>query len=183
MLSVTPPDAPTAGATVVASNLFAQGEVRDLVRAGFPALIRFRVELWRAGGLFEDLESHDEWELIVQYDPSQQRYGVIRQQGSRREEAGSFATLTTAQAVIERPVKTALVPERAGTRYYYFFSVDIEALSVTDMDKLEEWLRGVREGNPATAVGSGLRTLMLRLLGTGEKHHYTTRSGYFVAER
>ena len=181
-LTVSVPDAPGTGALVAASNLFAQTEIRELVRAGFPVLLRYRVELWRSGGLFDDLEGRSEWELIVQYDPSAQRYGVIRRQGSRLDDAGSFATLATAQTVIERPMRTALVPERQGARYYYHFMVDIEALSVSDYDQLERWLRGTRGGTAASAVGSGLRTLMLRMLGA-EKRHYTARSGYFIAER
>jgi hypothetical protein len=182
VLSVALPEAPTLGAQVNATNLFAQSEIRDLVRAGFPALLRYRVELWRTGGLFDDLEGRNEWELIVQYDPSSQRYGIIRRQGTRLEDAGSFATLATAQGAIERPVRTTLVPDRAGARYYYVFTLDIEALSVSDMDQLSRWLRGVRGENAASAVGSGLRTLMLRMLG-GEKRHYKVNSASFTAER
>jgi hypothetical protein len=181
-LSVTVPDAPGLGATVTASNLFSQTDLRELVRAGFPALLRYRVELWRTGGLFDDLEGRSEWQLIVQYDPSAQRYGVIRRQANKLEDAGNFATLATAQTVIERPVRTTLTPEVAGARYYYVLNLDIEALSVSDMDQLERWLRGVRTGTAAAAVGSGLRTLMLRMLG-GEKKNYTAKSSSFVAER
>ncbi len=60
--------------------------------------------------------------------------------------------------------------------------MDIEALSVSDLDQLERWLRGAKSGTAANAVGSGLRTLMLRMLG-GEKRHYTARSTVFTAER
>ena len=58
----------------------------------------------------------------------------------------------------------------------------IEALSVSDMDQLERWLRGVRGGTAASAFGSGMRTLMLRMLG-GEKRVYDRRSTTFTAER
>jgi hypothetical protein len=53
---------------------------------------------------------------------------------------------------------------------------------VSDMDQLERWLRGVRGSTAASAVGSGVRTLMLRMLG-GENRHYERRSGGFVMER
>lgn len=181
-LSIALP-APGAGASATAANLFAESDMRDLVRSGFPALLRYRLELWRQGGLFDALEGQVEWELIVQYDPSAQRYGVIKRQNGKLEDAGSFATLATAQSAIERPQRTTLAPERDGARYYYVFLLNIEALSVSDMDQLERWLRGVRGGGTAaSAVGSGLRTLMLRMLG-GEKRHYQTRSPSFVAER
>lgn len=181
-LEVAAPAPGGPGATVSATNLFAESALRDLVRSGFPASLHFRLELWRAGGLFDDLESRLEWDLIVQYDPTAERYRVVRRQAEQNEDLGSFATLATAQTVIERPTRTALHPDRDGVRYYYTLALDIEALSVSDLDQLERWLRGAKSGTAASAVGNGVRTLMLRMLG-GEKRHYTARSGVFVAER
>lgn len=181
-LEVAPPIAMAGTPTVTTTNLFGDADMRDLVRSGFPASLRFRLELWRVGGLFNDLEGQREWELIVQYDPSAQRYRVVQRQGSRLDDLGSFATLSTAQAVLERPTRILLAPEREGSRYYYNFTLTIEALSVSDMDQLERWLRGVRGGTAASAFGSGMRTLMLRMLG-GEKRVYDRRSVTFTAER
>ena len=181
-LDVAAPVAGAPGATVNATNLFAEPGLRDLVRSGFPASLHFRLELWRAGGLFDDVENRLEWDLIVQYDPSAERYRVVRREGGQHEDLGSFATLATAQTVIERPTRTTLHPDRDGVRYYYTLALDIEALSVSDLDQLERWLRGAKSGTAASAVGNGVRTLMLRMLG-GEKRHYTARSGVFVAER
>jgi len=164
---------------VTATGLFGDPDMRELVRSGFPASLRYRLELWRAGGLFNDLEGTHEWELIVQYDPSGQRYRVVRREGGRLEDMGSFATLSTAQAMLERPLKITLAPQRQARRYYYNFVLDISALSVSDMDQLERWLRGVRGGTAAGAIGSGMRTLMLRMLG-GENQHYERRSSTFV---
>jgi hypothetical protein len=164
---------------VTATGLFGDPDMRELVRSGFPASLRFRLELWRAGGLFNDLEGTQEWELIVQYDPSGQRYRVIRREGGRLEDMGSFATLSTAQAMLERPLRITLAPQRQAKRYYYNFVLDISALSVSDMDQLERWLRGVRGGSAAGAIGSGMRTLMLRMLG-GENQHYERRSSTFL---
>jgi len=165
--------------TVTATGLFGDPDMRELVRSGFPASLRYRLELWRAGGLFNDLEGTQEWELIVQYDPSGQRYRVVRREAGRLEDLGSFATLSTAQAMLERPLKLTLAPQRQARRYYYNLVLDISALSVSDMDQLERWLRGVRGGSAAGAIGSGMRTLMLRMLG-GEKQHYERRSSTFL---
>ena len=182
-LDIAPPSAAAeGGAIVTAANLFAESDVRELVRSGFPASLRFRLELWRAGGLLNDLENSIEWEYVVQYDPSAQRYNVLRRQKGKVEEVGTFATLTTAQAVLERPVRTTLAPEVVGGRYYYTLAMNLEALSVSDMDQMERWLRGTRSGTAASAVGTGLRTLILRMLG-GEKKRYNTRSATFVAEK
>lgn len=181
-LDVVPPAAGGGGPLVTTGVLFGDPDMRELVRSGFPASLRFRLELWRVGGVFNDLEGRQEWELILQYDPSAQRYRVARRQGGRSEDLGSFATLTTARLVIERPVRATLAPEREGARYYYTLALDIEALSVSDMDELERWLRGVRGGTAASAIGSGVRTLMLRMLG-GERTHLERRSSTFLAER
>ena len=180
-LGVTPPPSASSGPIVTSANLFADPDMRDLVRSGFPASLRFRLELWRVGGLFNDLEGQQEWELIIQYDPSAQRYRVVQRQNGRVEDVGSFATLATAQSILERPLRSQLMPEREGARYYYNITLDIEALSVSDMDQLERWLRGARSGGTAaSALGSGVRTLMLRMLG-GERQHYTGRSPTFRA--
>jgi hypothetical protein len=181
-LDVTPPAGAGGAPTVTTTNLFGDPDMRDLVRSGFPASLHFRLELWRAGGLFNDLESQQEWELIVQYDPTAQRYRVVRRQRGRVEDLGSFATLSTAQAMLERPLRAGLLPEHEGARYYYALVLDLEALSVSDMAQLERWLRGVRGNTAASALGSGVRTLMLRMLG-GEKQHYNGRSPTFVAEK
>jgi hypothetical protein len=182
VLEVVPPGAGGIGATVTATNLFAEPDMRDLVRSGFPASLHFRLELWRSGGLFDDLEGRLDWNVIVQYDPSAQRYRVVRQQAGKVEDLGSFATLATAQSTLERPTRTTLLPDREGVKYYYTLALDIEALSVSDMDQLERWLRGVKGNTAASAVGTGLRTLMLRMLG-GEKRHFTGRSVVFVGEK
>jgi hypothetical protein len=181
-LDVAPPAAAVDMPVVTTTNLFGDADMRDLVRSGFPASLRFRLELWRVGGLFNDLEGQREWELIVQYDPSAQRYRVVQRQAGRVDDLGSFATLSTAQALLERPTRILLAPEREGTRYYYNLTLTIEALSVSDMDQLERWLRGVRGGTAASALGSGMRTLMLRMLG-GEKRVFDKRSITFTSER
>ena len=181
-LEVTPPTPATRAPVVTASSMFGDPDMRDLVRSGFPASLHFRLELWRAGGLFNDLESQRDWELIIQYDPSGQRYRVAQRQNGKLEEVGSFATLSTAEAMLERPVRVTLLPEREGARYYYQLVLNVEALSVSDMDQLERWLRGARGGTAVAAIGTGVRTLMLRMLG-GEKRHYEKRSPTFTAER
>jgi hypothetical protein len=180
-LEVTAPSA-AAPSTATAVGLFGDADMRELVRSGFPLSLRFRLELWRSGGLFNDLEGREEWLLIIQYDPSAQRYRVVRRQSGRVEDLGSFATLATAQSVLERPLRVTLLPQREGARYYYNFALQMEALSVSDMDKLEQWLRGVRGGTAATALSTGVRTLMLRMLG-GERKNFERRSPTFTAAR
>ena len=85
-----------------------------------------------------------------------------------------------------RPHAVGLTPSRRGRRYYYSLVLDVETLSVSDLDQLERWLRGelqpaVRgKRSPLSALREGFGTLLSRVLG-GETRHYESRSGTFRA--
>jgi len=163
--------------------------MRELLVNGFPAALTFRLELWRAGGLFDDLERTTEWEVLVRYDPYSQRYSVVRFQGtrdgaSRRESVDGLSSLDAAEGVIGEPFPVALKPTRAGAKYYYNVVLDVETLSVSDLDELQRWFNGelqpaVRgKRAPLSALRRGFGTLLSRVLG-GEKRHYEAKSGTF----
>jgi hypothetical protein len=67
---------------------------------------------------------------------------------------------------------------------YYNAELEVEMMSVNDLDELERWLRGELrpaargERNPGTAVTRGVRSLVVRLLGS-ENRRYQARSGTF----
>ena len=89
-----------------------------------------------------------------------------------------------ADAAVGASFPAPISPPRRGRRSYYTLTLDIETLSLTELDEVEQWLRGevkpaVRgKKNPGTAVGRGMRTVMVRLIG-GEKRRYETRTGTF----
>lgn len=174
------------GPLVTTTRVLAEGDLRELIRSGFPAELRYRLELWRAGGWFDDLEAVMEWEVVVAYDPATQLYRARRVSSTQNEDLGAFATLTSVQSALERPIRAPLIPSRPGRLYYYNLVLDVEALSVSDLDQLERWLRGelrpaVRgRSNPVSAISSGVRTVVTRVLG-GERRHYRRRSGTFRA--
>lgn len=174
------------GPRITTANILSNGDLRALIRSGFPAQLHYRLELWRAGGWFDDLEAVMEWDIVIAYDPATQLYRFRRFSGTQNEDLGAFATLTSVEAVLERAIRAPLVPSRMGRRYYYNLVLDVEALSVSDLDQLERWLRGELgpavsgRNNPVNAVSSGLRTLVTRVLG-GERRQYRTRSGSFRA--
>jgi hypothetical protein len=175
------------GPSVGFASVLDDQQTRELVRAGFPAQLHFRLELWRVGRWINELERSVEWDLVVGYDPAAQSYRVRRRFGNQLEDLGAFSTLASAQAASERPLRVPLTPRRPGRRYYYNLILDVEALSVSDLDQLERWLRGELQpavrgaNNPLTALGSGARTLVTRILG-GERRHYEKRSATFRAE-
>jgi hypothetical protein len=174
------------GPAVWATNMLADAHVQELMRNGFPAALHFRLELWRTGGVFDEIENTAAWDVLVQYDPYTQQYRVVRRQGKQVEDFGGFPALSGAEAVIERPYRVPLVPARPAQRYYYNAVLDVESLSVSDLDELQRWLRGDLQpavhgrGNPFSAIRNGVGRLLSRILG-GEKRHYEERSPTFTA--
>ncbi|HVE79050.1 MAG TPA: hypothetical protein VNA89_09330, partial [Gemmatimonadaceae bacterium] len=46
----------TSGPAVRAAGMLTNGQLRDLLRSGFPTRLHYRVDLWSTGGLLNDLE-------------------------------------------------------------------------------------------------------------------------------
>lgn len=172
------------GPQVRALDALADAQLHDLIRNGFPARLHFRIELWSDEGIVNDLRGTREWDVIVRYDALDRTYKVYQSIG---ESGGGLvarsAQFADARAAAERWTPVPLVPRRKG-RYYYTVALDVESLSLSDLDELERWLRGelgpavpspVRTGN---ALTRGLRTLVARLLG-GERMQYQGKSGKF----
>lgn len=157
----------------------------DLMRSGFPARIRYKIERWAVGGWADDLRATREWNVIVRHDQLAGVFKVVRVFRGSATALGESATITGADSLVARLTRTPMPPPRRGERSYYTLSIELEMLSLSDLDELENWLRGefrpaVRgERNPGTALTRGVRTLIVRLLG-GEKRRYEARSPIFT---
>lgn len=184
---VVPPPAARAieSAAVRTANVLTDSRTKELLRSGFPARIHYKVERWRVGNWFDDLRATREWDVVVRYDPLTERYRVDRVRAGVATAVGEFSSIVTADSAVGAVVPSTLVPPRRGERSYYAARVDVEMLSVSDLDEVERWLRGelkpaVRgERSPGTALQRGMRTILVRVLG-GEKRRYVTRSGTFT---
>lgn len=186
-VSVVLPD-PAVGAieppSVRSQSLVTDGAMLDLLHNGFPARLHYRIERWSTGGWFDDIAAESEWDVVVRYDALRKTFQVYRVVSRQTTLLGSFESIQEAEAVLDAPFPAPISPPRKGKRSYYTLTLDIETLSLTELDEVEQWLRGelkpaVRgKKNPGTAVGRGVRTVMVRLLG-GEKRHYETRTGTF----
>lgn len=142
------------------------GALEDVVRSGLPLRMRFRLELWR-DETFDDLVGQADWSAVVAFEPLEGRYmaGLVRD-----DSLASFASWEAAREALERTYRPLLRPGSDGT-YYYIAALEIETLSLSDLDELEQWLRGELE--PAVrgrrsvggAVGTGLKRLLIRILG------------------
>jgi hypothetical protein len=156
------------------------GALESAVRSGLPLRMRFRVELWR-DELFDDLVRQVEWSAIVAYEPLERRFltGVIQD-----DTLEAYATWPEARAAVEREYALGIGPSRSG-RYYYIATMEIETLSLSDLDELERWLRGELEpavrsgGSVGGAIGTGVKRLFIRILGLPARR-YEVRSDPFI---
>lgn len=187
------PPASTDGATIAAGepavrgfDLLADGSTRDLMRNGFPARLHYRLELWTARGLFNHLAGTRDWDVVARYEPLTQHYRAARILSDHITLLGDFQTFPDLATGIAAPYDVPLIPPERGERYYYNAAVDVDMLSLRDLDEVERWLRGDLQPafrgkrNPGTAVTDGLRTLFLRLIGA-QHRHYEARSKTFTA--
>ena len=174
----------STGPLVRATHVLSDSRTRDFLRNGFPVRLHFRVERWSTGGFFNDLEADTEWDVIVRYDGLTRTFQVARLEQAGPVPVGRFTDLESTAAALERPTRVPLVAARDRDRQYYVATLEIETLSLNDLDEVERWLRGelkpaVRgQRNPGTAVTRGVRTLIVKLLG-GEKRTIEVRSGTF----
>lgn len=167
------------------SGLLRSPPMNDLMRSGFPARIRYKIERWATGGWADDLRATREWNVVVRYDQLAGVFRVVRVFRGTATELGEAPTIAGADSIVARLTRTPMPPPRRAERSYYTLSIELEMLSLGDLDELEHWLRGefrpaVRgERNPGTALTRGIRTLVVRLLG-GEKRRYEARSATFT---
>ena len=169
---------------VTSAGLLADATMRDLLSNGFPARLHYRLERWQSGRWFDDLKAAFEWDVVMKYDVLGKKYQVVRLVNDKPQSLGEYVEVGEAENAVEGPYKTAISLPPKGVRGYYNLLLDVETLSLSDLDEVNRWLRGELKPavsgkkNPGTAIGRGVRTLIVRLLG-GEKRHYEARTGTF----
>jgi hypothetical protein len=178
----------TEGPLVRARRVLADSRMREQLRAGFPARLSYRMELWSDERFFDQLQQSAEWEVLVRWRGVDQRYEVTQRVGDQVFSLGSFSELADAEAAVERPLRVPITVRPVNRRFYYQATLEVRTLSVSDLDEVNAWLRGelqpaVRgDRNPGTAFTRGLRSLATRLLG-GERRGYVARSSTFRPPR
>lgn len=171
------------GPLVRSRAMLSDTRTRELLQSGFGARLHYRVELW-ADGFFDELIRAAEWDVRVLFRGVEETYEVIQQVGDRTLSLGAFARIDDAEAAVSRPVRVPLSAPARNRRFYYRVTLTVEAMSISDLDEVNRWLRGelepaVRgEANAGTAFTRGLRALTTRLLGA-ERREYITRSATF----
>jgi hypothetical protein len=155
------------GAAFVIGGVLADRELADAARSGLPIRLRARVELWR-DKFIDELVDDSTWSVVVAFEPLTRRFFVRSTAGA--EAARAFASFEAARTAVERTYPLAMMPRRPG-RYYFTGSLEIETLSVSDLQELERWLQGNLQ--PAVggdqsipgAIGDGAKRLLIRVLG------------------
>lgn len=165
-------------------DVLAAGRTAELIRNGFPARLHYKLERWAAGTFVNDVKATAEWEMIVQYDPLAKTYKLIRATSRNAAVVGEYTDLNDADAKLAEPFPAPISLPKPGEKSYYALTLNVEAMSLGDLDEVQRWLRGelrpaVRgHRNPGTAVSSGVRTLVVRILG-GERVVYQASTGVF----
>ncbi len=148
-------------------DVLAGGALRDVVRSGIPLRLRVTVELWHDRRFFDELNASQAWSIVLFFEPLEGTF-ALREPGPaplRR-----FPTYEAAADYVERAYPLALKPSHPGA-YYYTARVDIETLSLSDLQELEHWLRGELrpavggESSVSSAIADGFRRLFVRVLG------------------
>jgi hypothetical protein len=149
-----------------------EGEgIQSSLASGLPVRIRIVTELWRSR-TFDALEGRDEWRATVRLDPLSLRYLVETSDGVTGEVPSAAAAVSYLQLRLAPPLR----PERTG-RFYYLARMEVETLSLSDLDELRRWLRGdlgpAVEGREevGSAIGRGLRRLLVRALRLPVQRH------------
>lgn len=187
-LSVTfAPHAEVAVDTPVvrAERLLEDNVFDGALKNGFPVRYHFRLELWRKAAVFDHLVHDADWDAVVRLDPLAAEYDLIRSGGSV-EHFTSSAAVTRGLAA---PYHVDLLPPAGtGTRYYYIATLEIESLSLSELEEVERWLKGEigpaieHTGNIGDALAQAARRLLIRFSGL-PRRRLEARSGVFEAGR
>jgi hypothetical protein len=155
-------------------------EIEHAARSGLPVRVRMRVELWK-DRLLDQLVDSTSWVIVIAFEPIGEQFFVRSMPaagGARR-----YPSFADARQMVESEYPLRIHPRQPG-RYYYTASVQVERLSLSDLEELERWLQG--ELQPAVsgqrslpnAIGQGAKRLILRLLDMPTRR-YDSRSERF----
>lgn len=145
-------------------GLLADQVLADALHSGLPLRVHLRVELWEKGFINRLAGAEDAF-LALLFDPLDESYTL--ETGSAQQR---FARRADAEAALNTTLTAPLRP-RGGKRYYYLATLEVETLSLSDLQELQRWLRG--EARPAVegrapvgrAVERGLRRALVRVVG------------------
>ncbi|MBW3571336.1 MAG: DUF4390 domain-containing protein [Gemmatimonadetes bacterium] len=150
--------------------------LRDALHNGLPLRFHCRVELWLKAEPFDQLVGVQEISRALLRAPLGEGYTLEDGRVQRR-----YSTLQAAERALQGALAPTLHP-RTGGRHYYLVRLNVETLSLDELDELRRWLRGEARPSEAGAqprgVERGVRRILVRLLGLPSRR-YEARTPIF----
>lgn len=150
--------------------------LRDALQNGLPLRFHCRVELWLKAEPFDQLVGVQEMSRALLRAPLGEGYTL---------EDGRVQRRYSSMAAAERALQGALAPTlhpATGGRHYYLVRLNVETLSLDEVDELRRWLRGearpAESGRHPRGVERGVRRIFVRLLGLPSRR-YEARTAIF----
>ena len=157
-------DPATGALSLELTPLLDDGGLRRALHSGLPIRVEVSVELWR-DGFFDHQEAGGTWGASIIHDAVTESY-EFQVAG---EEPVSLPSMVRVAEALQAGFSSSVRPTREG-RYYYLAEVEMQTLSLSDLEELQRWLQGdlgpavQGERSPESAVGRGLRRIMVRAL-------------------
>ncbi|HEX2076316.1 MAG TPA: DUF4390 domain-containing protein [Longimicrobium sp.] len=149
--------------------------LRDALQNGLPLRFHCRVELWLKAEPFDQLVGAQEMSRALLRAPLGEGYTLEDGRVQRR-----YSSLQAAEAALQAALAPTLYP-RTGGRHYYLVRLNVETLSLSELDELRRWLRGERPaeaGRQPRGAERGVRRIIGRLLGLPSRR-YEARTPIF----
>lgn len=149
--------------------------LRDALQNGLPLRFHCRVELWLKAEPFDQLVGVQEMSRALLRAPLGEGYTLEDGRVQRR-----YSSMQAAEAALQGALAPTLHP-RTGGRHYYLVRLNVETLSLDELDELRRWLRGERPtdaGRTPRGVERGVRRIFVRLLGLPSRR-YEARTAIF----
>ena len=149
-------------------NLFADEGLSEALHSGLPLRIRVVADLWKSRTFFDSPKGQGEWRASVLYDPLEGRYRVAT--GAEGSVEIAVDSLPEVREALQSRFSMSLRPLERG-RYYYLGKVEVETLSLSDLEELQRWLRGdlapavAGDEEIGSAIGRGVGRVFVRILG------------------
>jgi hypothetical protein len=165
---------------VKVGDLLNDSGLRDALESALPLRFHMRAELWRKRTL-DRLVDAEEISVALLQDPIGDGYSLETGAGVRL-----VKTLGEAQTALGEILNPTLSP-RVNGRHYYIVTLEVETLSLSDLEELRRWLRGDvapafgGQSSPTQAVERGLRRLLVRVIGLPTRR-FEARTGTFIRE-
>jgi len=164
---------------VTVEGLLADRTIAQALASSLPVRVHLRVELWERRTLDRQVLAHERM-LALARDPLDGHYLLDDGRTRRR-----YPTIAQAELGIQSLIGLPASRPEPGRVHYYLAMLELETLSLSDLEELRLWLRG--EGRPALegrtpvgrAVTRGARRLFVRVLGLPTRR-FEARSPPFV---